>query len=65
MLVKEDPGILELSPAFIMQRLVDLKVHGRPAALPAGSEHVASVAAHPKVIPIRCARLQVFDGNHS
>ena len=27
MLVREDPGILELSPAFIMQRLVDLKVH--------------------------------------
>ena len=26
MLVREDPGILELSPAFIMQRLVDLKV---------------------------------------
>ena len=26
MLVKEDPGILELSPSFIVQRLVELKV---------------------------------------
>ena len=26
MLVREGPDILELSPAFVMQRLVDLKV---------------------------------------
>ncbi|CAL5220339.1 g2335 [Coccomyxa viridis] len=34
MLVREDPGILELSPAFIMQRLVDLK-ESRPTEDPA------------------------------
>ena len=33
MLVKEDPGILELSPSFIMQRLVDLKVPTHSAVL--------------------------------
>lgn len=33
MLVKEDPGILELSPSFIMQRLVELKVPTHSAVL--------------------------------
>ena len=31
MLVREDPGVLNLTPAFVMQRLVDLKVHHTPS----------------------------------
>ena len=42
MLVKEDPGILELSPSFIMQRLVDLKVHKLSAPL-IGTEHTVTM----------------------
>lgn len=33
MLVREDPGVLDLTPAFVMQRLVDLKVHHIPRCL--------------------------------
>ena len=56
MLVKEDPGILELSPAFIMQRLVDLKVRKLSAPL-AITEHTVTVCAdltvlsNPDVLP--------------
>ena len=33
MLVREEPDILELPPAFVMQRLVDLKVPDCPVIL--------------------------------
>ena len=38
MLVREGPDILELSPAFVMQRLVDLKVPNCAVTLLKGPE---------------------------
>ena len=57
MLVREDPGILELSPAFIMQRLVDLKVYKHSALLSLNRDLSASSAGVTETGPVYYERL--------